>query len=49
MWAAKYFEKINAPQKGLYWIENAGHATDIDNPADFCKAAKEVVTRLAGG
>jgi pimeloyl-ACP methyl ester carboxylesterase len=44
--AAEYFEKINAPRKKLYWIENAGHVTDVDNPADFCKAVKEVVTQL---
>ncbi|MCL2858001.1 MAG: alpha/beta hydrolase [Oscillospiraceae bacterium] len=48
MLAAKYFEKINAPQKGLYWIDNAGHATDIDNPKDFCKSVKEIVSQLAG-
>lgn len=45
--ATEYFEKINAPQKGLYWIENAGHATDIDNPVDFCEAVKDIVMRLA--
>jgi len=43
--AAEYFEKINAPQKGLYWIENAGHATDVDNPKDFCEAIREIITR----
>jgi len=44
--AAEYFEKINAPQKGLYWIENAGHVTDVDNTADFCKAVKEIIMQL---
>jgi len=44
--AAEYFEKINAPQKGLYWIENAGHATDADNPTDFCNAVKEIILQL---
>lgn len=44
--AAEYFEKINAPQKGLYWIENAGHATDVDNPVDFCKVVKEIIMQL---
>jgi len=43
---AEYFEKINAPQKRLYWIENAGHLTDIDNPADFCKAIKGIIMEL---
>ncbi|MCL2217536.1 MAG: alpha/beta fold hydrolase [Defluviitaleaceae bacterium] len=44
--AAEYFEKINAPQKKLYWIKNAGHATDVDNPADFYEAVKEIITQL---
>jgi len=44
--AAEYFEKINAPQKGLYWIENAGHATDADNPTDFYNAVKEIISKL---
>jgi pimeloyl-ACP methyl ester carboxylesterase len=44
--AAEYFEKINAPQKGLYWVENAGHVTDVDNPADFCKAVREIIAEL---
>ena len=41
--AAAHFEKINAPQKKLYWIGNAGHATDIDNPIDFYNAVKEIL------
>jgi pimeloyl-ACP methyl ester carboxylesterase len=44
--AAEYFEKIKAPQKGLYWVENAGHAADIDNPADFCKTVREIIMQL---
>jgi pimeloyl-ACP methyl ester carboxylesterase len=44
--AAEYFEKINAPQKRLFWVENAGHVADLDNPTDFFVAIKEVVTQL---
>ena len=44
--AAAYFEKIQAPRKALYWIENAGHVADADNPADFCKAVREIVAQL---
>ena len=44
--AAEYFEKITAPTKRLYWIENAGHATDVDNPAEFYKAIKEILIQL---
>jgi len=43
--AAEYFEKIKAPSKGLYWIENAGHMTDMDNPTDFFKAVMEIITK----
>ena len=45
--AAEYFEKINAPQKKLFWIENAGHVADLDNPTDFFAAIKEIVMQLA--
>ena len=44
--AAQYFEKIDAPQKKLYWVENAGHVTDLDNPADFFAAVKEIVMQV---
>ena len=44
--AAEYFEKITAPTKRLYWIENAGHATDVDNPIEFYKAVKEILIQL---
>jgi pimeloyl-ACP methyl ester carboxylesterase len=41
--AAEYFERINAPQKKLYRIKNAGHATDLDNPTEFYDAVKEII------
>jgi len=41
--AAEYLETIKAPKKGLYWIENAGHLLDTDNPEDFFKALHEIV------
>ena len=44
--AAEYFERINAPSKGLYWIENAGHMTDMDNPTDFFKAVREIIAQV---
>jgi len=44
--AAEYFEKINAPQKGVFWIENAGHAANIDNPTDFYKVVKNIILQL---
>ncbi|MCL2619341.1 MAG: alpha/beta fold hydrolase [Defluviitaleaceae bacterium] len=44
--AAEYFEKINAPHKKLYWVEDAGHITDIDNPKGFCDVMREIVEEL---
>ena len=41
--AAEYFNTIQAPNKKLYWIEEAGHATDTDNPSAFFKAIKEII------
>ena len=44
--AADYFETITAPKKGLYWIENAGHLAEIDNPPAFVCAFKEIISQL---
>jgi len=44
--AAQYFETINAPKKGLYWIEEAGHFVDTDQPEAFCGAVKEILEQL---
>lgn len=41
--AAKFFDKIKAPKKGLYWIENAGHLVDTDNPKEFFSALRDIV------
>ena len=41
--AAGYFEKIKAPKKRLYWIEDAGHLIDTDNPEAFFSAIKEIL------
>jgi len=40
---AEYFETIQAPKKGLYWIEDAGHFMDTDNPSAFFGAIKEMI------
>jgi len=40
---SEYFEKINAPRKRLFWIENAGHVADMDNPKDFAEAVSKIV------
>jgi len=43
--AAEYFETIHAPQKGLYWMENAGHLPDTDAPSVFWGIIKEIISR----
>ena len=43
--AAEYFETIKAPEKQLYWIEDAGHLLDTDNPSAFFSAIKEIITQ----
>ena len=44
--AAAYFETIRAPKKGLYWIEDAGHLLDTDQPSAFFSVVKEIITEL---
>jgi pimeloyl-ACP methyl ester carboxylesterase len=44
--AAEYFDKITAPKKAMFWIENAGHLTDIDNPKAFNSALAAIVENL---
>ncbi len=34
----KYFNTISAPDKELYWIKNAGHLTDLENPVEYNRA-----------
>lgn len=41
--AEKYLEQVTAPRKKIYWIENAGHLLDIDNPSAFNAALKEII------
>ncbi len=40
--AARFFEVIQAPKKNLFWIPDAGHSTDIDNPKAFWSAIEEI-------
>lgn len=41
--ALKYFYKINAPQKQLFLIPNAGHSTMTDQPRAFFNALKMIL------
>ena len=40
--AEKYFEEIEAPNKGLYIIPGAGHMTMMDQPALFFDTLREI-------
>ena len=40
------YSYIQAPDKALYSIENAGHLTDIDNPNEFNQALEGICQRL---
>ncbi|MBO0462553.1 alpha/beta hydrolase [Enterococcus sp. DIV1298c] len=44
--AKKYFDTINAPVKDLYWISNAGHFVDTDQPQEFSEAIKDILTQI---
>lgn len=43
----KYFEKLEAPDKKLYLIPNAGHAPMIDNVEEYRKAVGEIVGMIS--
>ena len=43
--ASDYFETIQAPEKKLYWIEEAGHLPNLTKPKEFNEALKEIVQR----
>ncbi|WP_297644821.1 alpha/beta fold hydrolase [uncultured Treponema sp.] len=41
-----YYEKITAPDKAFYWIENAGHSMFMDSPNRYCEVIKEILGKL---
>lgn len=43
----KYFEKLEAPDKKLYLIPNAGHAPMIDNVEEYRKAVGEIMGMIS--
>lgn len=44
--AQNYYEKITAPDKAFYWIENAGHSMFMDSPKQYCGIIKEILGKL---
>ena len=44
--AEKYFQTIIAPKKDLYWIEDAGHMLETDNPSSLFKTVHKIISAL---
>jgi hypothetical protein len=44
--ASEYFDSIEVPKKGCYWIESAGHMTDTDNPSDFFNVVNNIIGQI---
>lgn len=44
----QYYDSLRAPYKEIYWIENAGHLTDIDNPAEYNKTIAAIRATIEG-
>lgn len=45
--ASRFFETIRAPRKKLFWIPDAGHSTDVDNPKAFWDAIAEICVQIS--
>lgn len=43
--SSRYLESIQAPDKKLFLIKNAGHLTLLDNPVDYHQAVDEVIQK----
>ncbi len=43
----KFFKTIDAPDKELFWVRDAGHLTDLDNPVEYNKVLKSICERIA--
>lgn len=37
---------ITAPAKNLYWINDAGHFVDTDQPKKFGEAIKDILKKI---
>lgn len=44
--AYQYYESIIAPDKAFFWIENAGHSTDLDQPQAVNQVLEEICQRV---
>ena len=41
-----YFETLHAPYKEMFYVEKAGHLTDIDNPCGYNQAIAAICTAI---
>ena len=41
--AEKYYQTIQAPVKGFYWMKEAGHFPSLDNPTEFNRIVAEIL------
>lgn len=42
----EYYEQITAPDKDLFWIENAGHSIDLEAPEAYNQVLETIVTKV---
>ncbi len=40
-----YYDKITAPDKAFYMLENTGHSPFMDNPQLYCKTIKDILNK----
>ena len=41
----QYYDKITAPDKGFYMLDNTGHSPFMDNPQLYCNTIKEILSK----
>lgn len=44
--AKAYYERIDAPDKAFYWLENTGHSMFMDNPELYCDTIKIILSKI---
>lgn len=44
--AKAYYERIEAPDKAFYWLENTGHSMFMDNPELYCDTIKIILSEI---
>lgn len=44
--AEAYYETVQAPDKGFYWLKNVGHSPFMDDPQLYCDTVKAILERV---